>query len=73
MPDNNANDLYSRIFSDPRANEVNRVVNVLRSEGLQQGRDFEKGSGWIYAPIGVSQFILKHDYQIKWIYGPASV
>ena len=42
LPDNNANDLFEKIFSDPRSKEVNRVVDVLRSEGLQQGRDFEK-------------------------------
>ena len=42
LPANNANDLYFNIISDSRAKEVNRIVNVLRSQGLQQGRDFEK-------------------------------
>lgn len=30
-------------------------------------------SGWIYASKGISYFYLTHDYQFKWIYGPASV
>ncbi len=42
LPANNANDLFFNIISDPRAKEVNRIVNVLREKGLQQGRDFEK-------------------------------
>ncbi len=42
LPQNNANDLYGQIFADPRSKEVDRVVNVLRGLGLQQGRDFEK-------------------------------
>ena len=42
LPSNSSNDLFSRIFANPRSKEVNRVVNALRGEGLQQGRDFEK-------------------------------
>ena len=42
LPTNNANSLYSEIISDERSKEVNRIVNVLREKGLQQGRDFEK-------------------------------
>ncbi len=42
LPANNANSLYSEIVNDPRSKEVNRIVNVLREKGLQQGRDFEK-------------------------------
>lgn len=42
LPANNANSLYSEIVNDPQAKEVNRIVNVLRQKGLQQGRDFEK-------------------------------
>lgn len=33
---------------------------------------FLKGSGWIYSSKGVSEFILNHDYQIKWVFGPSS-
>lgn len=33
---------------------------------------YSKDSGWIYSPIGVSNFILNHDFQIKWVFGPAS-
>lgn len=34
---------------------------------------YMKGSGWTFATTGVSYFYLTHDFQIKWIYGPASV
>ena len=34
---------------------------------------YMKGSGWIYATKGVSNFYLTHSYQFKWVYGPASV
>ena len=50
LPDNSSNDLYGRIFADPRAKEVDRVVNVLRTEGLQQGRDFEKVTARLLSP-----------------------
>ena len=50
LPDNSANDLYARIFADPKSKEVNRVVNVLRNEGLQQGRDFEKVTARLLSP-----------------------
>ena len=33
---------------------------------------FTKDSGWICAPIGVSHFILGHDYQFKWVFGSKS-
>jgi hypothetical protein len=33
---------------------------------------FELGNGWIYSASGVSNFILHHDFQFKWVFGPAS-
>ncbi|HFA49885.1 MAG TPA: cell surface protein SprA [Bacteroidetes bacterium] len=42
LPENRANDLYNTILNTPNSKEVDKVVNVLRGMGLQQGRDFEK-------------------------------
>ncbi len=50
LPHNDANGLYDQIFVDPKSKEVNRVVNVLRGLGLQQGRDFEKVTARQLAP-----------------------
>ena len=42
LPENRANDLYNTILNEPNSKEVDKVVNVLRGLGLQQGQDFEK-------------------------------
>ena len=49
-------------------------INSLRSDlnDFWTYYYFTKGSGWVYSLVGISSFILNHDYQIKWIYGPAS-
>lgn len=46
LPDNNANDLYPRIVSNPNVREIDQAVATLQSGefGLQQSRDFEKVS-----------------------------
>lgn len=42
LPENGANDLYSRLASDPAARNSGMVTGVLMSMGLQPVQDFEK-------------------------------
>lgn len=45
-PDNNANNLYSRVLQNPtQARDINTVTQYLQSSGYQAGSDFEKIEG----------------------------
>ncbi len=48
-------------------------INTIQNQGVNAWTYyyFSKNSGWIYSPVGVSNFYLNHDSQIKWVYGPA--
>ena len=49
-------------------------INTIKNAGLNAWTYyyFTINAGWVYASVGVSHFYLNHDYQIKWVYGPAS-
>ena len=51
-------------------NEINSIKND--NSNFWTYYYFSKDSGWIYSSFGVSNFVLNKDYQIKWVFGPAS-
>lgn len=52
LPDNHANPIYPTLLADPRAKQVERIVNVLTTPpfNFEQGRDFVKVTARLLSP-----------------------
>ncbi len=52
LPDNHANPIYPTLLADPRAKQVERIVNVLKTPpfNFEQGRDFVKVTARLLSP-----------------------